>query len=152
MKAMGYEQRFQLRRLSARVRSAAARPRYPAALFDWIAALAPARHLAWDAGCGNGQATGELALRFDHVIASDSSVEQIALAPCIRGVEWRVAPAESTPLPAGAVDVAIAASAFHWFDLARFFRCYRLQCRPPAYLSPSVTAAMCFPRTLKSRF
>ena len=30
-----------------------ARPLYPAALFEWIAAEAPARDCAWDAGCGN---------------------------------------------------------------------------------------------------
>ena len=103
------------------LRYAAARPRYPAALFDWIADLAPARHLAWDAGCGNGQATVDLASRFDSVIATDSSAEQIALAPSMTSVEWRVGPVEETLLPASAVDAAIAANAFHWFDLARFY-------------------------------
>ena len=100
---------------------AAARPRYPAALFDWIAELAPARSLAWDVGCGSGQATVDLARRFNSVIASDESAEQISLAPRIKGVNWCVAPAEATELPAGAVDAAIAASALHWFDLARFY-------------------------------
>lgn len=100
---------------------AAARPRYPAALFDWIAALAPARSLAWDAGCGSGQATRDLATRFDAVIASDASAEQISLAPHIAGVEWRVAPVEAIELRDGAVDAAIAASALHWFDLDRFY-------------------------------
>ena len=60
---------------------AQARPRYPPALFDWIAAIAPARVLAWDAGCGNGQATIDLASRFERVIGTDSSEEQIRLAP-----------------------------------------------------------------------
>jgi SAM-dependent methyltransferase len=100
---------------------AAARPRYPAALFDWIADVAPARRLAWDAGCGSGQATVDLALRFESVIGSDSSAEQIALAPRICGIEWHVTPAEAIVLPTGTVDAAIAASAFHWFDLARFY-------------------------------
>ena len=29
-----------------------ARPLYPPALFDWLAAIAPARDLVWDAGWG----------------------------------------------------------------------------------------------------
>ena len=100
---------------------AQARPRYPPALFDWIAAIAPARVLAWDAGCGNGQATIDLASRFERVIGTDSSEEQIRLAPATPGVEWQVASAETANVPAGAVNAAIAANAFHWFDLARFF-------------------------------
>lgn len=102
-------------------RYAEARPRYPAALFDWIANIAPAKRLAWDAGCGSGQATVDLVSRFDSVIASDSSADQIALAPRILGIEWQVAAAEETSLPSGAVDAAIAASAFHWFAFARFY-------------------------------
>ena len=34
---------------------AAHRPTYPPALVDLLARLAPARRLAWDAGCGSGQ-------------------------------------------------------------------------------------------------
>ncbi|MGH6609190.1 MAG: class I SAM-dependent methyltransferase, partial [Burkholderiaceae bacterium] len=100
---------------------AAARPRYPESLFEWIASLARVRRFAWDAGCGNGQATGALAARFEKIIASDSSAEQIALAPHIANVEWRADAAESTALPAAEVDAAIAANALHWFDLPRFF-------------------------------
>lgn len=100
---------------------AQARPRYPTALFDWIAEVAPAGRLAWDAGCGNGQATIDLALRFERVIGTDSSAEQIALAPATPGVEWQAAPAETANLPTGAIDAAIAANAFHWFDFERFF-------------------------------
>ncbi len=103
------------------LRYASARPRYPAALFDWIADLAPARRLAWDAGCGSGQATVDLASRFDSVIANDLSAEQIALAPSIPRIEWRVAAAHEMLLPAGGIDAAIAASALHWFDLGRFY-------------------------------
>ena len=86
------------------LRYASARARYPAALFDWIADLAPARRLAWDAGCGSGQATVDLASRFDSVIANDLSAEQIALAPSIPRIEWRVAAAHEMLLPAGGID------------------------------------------------
>ena len=39
---------------------AAYRPRYPEELFDFLAERAPARKLAWDCACGNGQATIDL--------------------------------------------------------------------------------------------
>ena len=35
---------------------ACARPHYPTALFAWLSAQCEHRSLAWDAGCGNGQA------------------------------------------------------------------------------------------------
>ncbi len=54
------------------------RPTYPAQLFDWIATSAPGRGTAWDCACGNGQATLPLAERFERVIATDPSAEQIA--------------------------------------------------------------------------
>ena len=38
-----------------------ARPRYAPALFEWLATQAPSRTLAWDAGCGTGQASLGLA-------------------------------------------------------------------------------------------
>ena len=57
-----------------------ARPHYPEALFDWIAAEAPAHTCAWDAGCGNGQASVALAARFERVIATDPSERQLGNA------------------------------------------------------------------------
>ncbi len=50
------------------------------------------------------------------VIANDLSAEQIALAPSIPRIEWRVAAAHEMLHPAGGIDAAIAASALHWFD------------------------------------
>lgn len=52
---------------------AAARPAYPEALFGWLAAQCPRRELAWDAGCGNGQASVALAAHFRRVHAGDPS-------------------------------------------------------------------------------
>ena len=49
------------------------RPRYPAALFDFLASVAPERNLAWECACGSGQATIDLAGRFQRVIATDAS-------------------------------------------------------------------------------
>ena len=57
---------------------AAARPEYPDALFDVLAAVVPRSANVWEPGCGSGQATRGLAARFAHVHASDPSVQQIA--------------------------------------------------------------------------
>lgn len=101
-------------------RYAAARPHYPAVLFEWLAAQAPARRLAWDAGCGNGQAACALAEHFEHVVASDPSQAQIAAALPHPRVDYRVEPAETPSLEPASVDLVTVAQALHWFDLARF--------------------------------
>jgi len=100
---------------------AAYRPRYPDALFDYVAGLAPRRGLAWDCACGNGQATLGLAERFDRVIATDASAAQIAQAAPHPRVVYRVAPAESSGLEATSVDLVTVAQAMHWLDLDRFY-------------------------------
>jgi SAM-dependent methyltransferase len=98
-----------------------ARPTYPPALFDWLAAQAPRRELAWDCGCGNGQATGELAARFARVFASDPSANQVAQAKPIANVTFAVEPAERCSLADGSIDLVTIAQALHWFDHVRFF-------------------------------
>jgi ubiquinone/menaquinone biosynthesis C-methylase UbiE len=100
---------------------AAARPRYPDALFDWVAAIAPNRDLAWDCATGNGQAARGLATRFARVIATDASAAQLAHAEPHPRVEYRQATAEASGLPAASVDAVTVAQALHWFDLAAFF-------------------------------
>jgi len=100
---------------------ASARPEYPAALFDWIAAVAPARGLCWEAGCGSGQATRDLALRFDRVHAGDPSAAQVAQAPSLANVDFVVEAAEHCALPDTSADVACVAQALHWFDRDAYF-------------------------------
>lgn len=100
---------------------AAHRPTYPAALVDFLAEIAPGRALAWDCGCGSGQLSVLLAGRFGQVIATDASAAQIACAPRHAGVEYRCAPAEASGLAKGSVDLAVAAQAAHWFDLAAYY-------------------------------
>lgn len=101
---------------------AAYRPRYPGALFDFLADSAPARTLAWDCACGSGQATVDLAERFDRVIASDSSAAQIAQAPVHSRIEWRVTPAERSGIADASCDLVTVAQALHWLDIDAFFR------------------------------
>ena len=98
------------------------RPRYPDKLFDLLASIAPGRRRAWDVGAGSGQATVALAERFDHVIGTDVSAEQLARAPVDARIEWHVAPAESVPMIASrSVDLVTIAQALHWFDRERFY-------------------------------
>jgi len=100
---------------------AAHRPSYPAALVDFLARLAPARRLAWDAGCGSGQLSLLLAGPFERVVATDASPEQIARAAPHPKVEYRCAAAGVSGLPDSVVDLATAAQAAHWFDLPAYY-------------------------------
>ncbi len=106
---------------------AQARPQYPQALFDWIASVAPAHDLAWDAGCGNGQASRDLATRFDHVHATDPSAAQIAQASAPANVSFAVERGEQCSLADASVDAICVAQALHWFDREAFFaECVRV--------------------------
>jgi len=97
------------------------RPRYPTALFTWLAGQVGRHELAWDAGAGTGQASIALAAHFRRVIATDASAAQIQEAARHPNVEYRVARAESSGLPSGAADLVLAAQALHWFDVDAFF-------------------------------
>ena len=107
-----------------------ARPDYPAALFDRLAAAAPGRALAWDCGTGSGQAAGPLAERFDRVVATDASGAQLAHARRAERVHYVAARAEACPLADGAADLVAVAQALHWFDLPAFYAEARRVLRP----------------------
>ncbi|MBP2230256.1 SAM-dependent methyltransferase [Azospirillum agricola] len=111
------------------------RPTYPAALPDLLAGAAPARGLAWDVGCGNGQLSTALAGRFAAVAATDASAEQIANADPRPNIRYAVAPAESSGLDGSSCDLIVAAQAAHWFDLDRFYAEVRRVARPGAALA-----------------
>jgi SAM-dependent methyltransferase len=100
---------------------AAHRPRYPTALVEYLAEIAPSLHLALDCGCGTGQLSVRLASRFERVVATDASASQIANAEPHDRVEYRVAPAEKSGLPDGTVDLITVAQAAHWLDLDSFY-------------------------------
>lgn len=111
-----------------------ARPGYPEGLFDWLAQQAPDRALAWDAGCGNGQASAALARHFRQVIATDPSAQQIAQAPPHSSVQYRVEPAETPSLAPASASLVTVAQAMHWFDLDRFYAAVRRIAKPGAAL------------------
>jgi hypothetical protein len=109
---------------------AAHRPSYPAELFEFLAAAAPARRLAWDCATGNGQAALALAGHFERVIATDASVEQLAQAPAHERITYRCEAAERASLEAASCDLVTVAQAVHWFAGEPFFAAVRrVACR-----------------------
>ena len=97
------------------------RPGYPRALFEWLAAVAPDRRLAWDCGTGSGQAAVRLADHFAHVVATDPSSAQLAHASRRSGVHYAAMSAEHSALAAGSVSLVTVAQALHWFDQLAFY-------------------------------
>ena len=100
---------------------AAYRPLYPDALFEFLARLTRERKLALDCGTGNGQAAIGLAARFDKVVATDASAEQIEYATLHPKIEYRVAQSDASGLPTRSVNLVTAAQALHWFEPEKFF-------------------------------
>jgi SAM-dependent methyltransferase len=101
---------------------AAARPTYPPALFDWLAAQLDTHQHAWDAGTGNGQAALELAARFANVTATDASDAQLQQVTAHPRIRYLQAHSENAPLEDASVDLVTVAQAVHWFDMDAFNR------------------------------
>lgn len=97
------------------------RPRYPDALYAWLAATAPTRRHAVDVATGTGQAATGLAGHFRRVSAFDASAGQVRQAEGAPGLTYGVARAEELPLADGAADLVTVAQALHWLDLDRFY-------------------------------
>lgn len=100
---------------------AASRPRYPDALFTWLASLTSGHTLAWDAGCGSGQASTALAVHFEQVVATDASAAQVANAEPRANLTYHVAGECTETLRDQSVDLVTVAQAVHWFDRERFW-------------------------------
>jgi SAM-dependent methyltransferase len=117
------------------VHYARARPRYPDALFSYLASLVESRRLAWDCATGNGQATLGLAQHFERVVATDVSAEQLEHAVPHPRIEYRLAPAERSGLDDACGDLVTVGAAAHWFDLPAFLSEVRRVLRPNGLLA-----------------
>lgn len=111
------------------------RPTYPPELFAWLASRTRGHELAWDCGCGNGQAAIGLAPHFQRVIATDPSREQIENAVSHERIRYAVAPAEESGLQPASIDLVVVAQALHWFDFDRFYAEVRRVARPGGVLA-----------------
>jgi SAM-dependent methyltransferase len=100
---------------------AASRPRYPDALFAWLAEEVPGCGLAVDLAAGSGQATEGLARRFDRVVAAEASLAQLAAGGRMPGVSRLVSLAEELPLAPRSADLITVAQALHWLDHPRLW-------------------------------
>lgn len=97
------------------------RPHYPAALFDWLCSVTAGRERAWDCGTGNGQAAVALVSRFQDVIATDPSIDQLRNATRPPLLAYVGMTAEQAAIRSSSVDLVTVAQALHWFDRPRFF-------------------------------
>ena len=97
------------------------RPRYPSELFDYVESIVDRHQLAWDCGCGNGQATVAIAAHFSRVVGTDPSATQIDAAEARPNIDYRVEPAEHSSLAGASASLVTVAQALHWFDHAAFY-------------------------------
>jgi hypothetical protein len=98
------------------------RPTYPDALFEHILSFVSERKLLWDAGTGNGQTASKLAGKFETVIATDISPQQIAHATSVTNIEYRIESSGQTSLPDQSVNLITVSQALHWFPLDAFYK------------------------------
>jgi SAM-dependent methyltransferase len=97
-----------------------ARPPYPGELWARLSDLGLLRAgvRVVELGAGTGQATGPMLLAGASVTAVEPGE---ALAARLRkrwpAADVRIGTAEAVPLPTAAFDLAVAATAVHWFDL-----------------------------------
>jgi ubiquinone/menaquinone biosynthesis C-methylase UbiE len=111
------------------------RPHYPAALFEYLAAVAPEGARVWDCAAGTGQAAVGLSRVFGSIVATDASTDQIAQAKRQAGIEYRVATAEQSGLDDASVGLVTVAQALHWFDLNQFYAEVRRVLQPEGVLA-----------------
>ena len=98
------------------------RPRYPAALFEWLSSLPDRRDRALDVACGSGQAAVSLCQDFPHVIGCEPSFAQLQHAETHPVLDYVCSTAEQLPFADQQFDLITVAQAVHWFDHTRFNR------------------------------
>ncbi|CAD7700503.1 unnamed protein product [Ostreobium quekettii] len=98
------------------------RPTYPPALYaDQIYRRVQGFGLAVDVATGSGQVAAQLAKKFDRVVATDPSRQQLEQAPRLPNVTYSVGTAESIDLPPSSADLITVGNGLHWLDLPKFY-------------------------------
>lgn len=97
------------------------RPRYPSQLYDFIYANINSFERALDVATGNGQVAAELSKKFSEVHATDISTKQLAEAPLISNIHYKVEAGEDSTFPANYFDLITVAQAIHWFNFEKFY-------------------------------
>jgi SAM-dependent methyltransferase len=111
------------------------RPRYPDALFAYLASVTPHRQRAWDCATGNGQAALGLVPYFDEIIATDASQAQLENAVQHDKIVYQRVAAEHTNIGPQSVGLITVAQAFHWLDRDGFYREVRRVLKPGGALA-----------------
>ncbi|MBK9059114.1 MAG: class I SAM-dependent methyltransferase [Flavobacteriales bacterium] len=136
------------------------RPRYPDALFAYLASIAPSKRVVWDCATGSGQAAASLVDHFDQVVATDISEELLGQADPHERIHYRKADALASGLDDASIDLVTVANAMHWFHGEAFEREVRRVLNPNgviaawsfafAYIGPDVDRliAACMMRSL----
>lgn len=108
---------------------------YPAALYDYVLSFVHERRQAWDCATGNGQVAVALAGYVERVDATDLSQTQLAQAPSVPNVAYRVSPAEQTPFADAQFDLVTVGQAVHWFAVDLFHQEVRRVLKPGGVLA-----------------
>ena len=77
-----------------------------------------------DVGCGSGQSTNIFQPYFKKILGFDISAEQIKQAKLqnkFDNIDYMEGSAENIPVKDKSVDLIVAGTAAHWFDLEKFF-------------------------------
>lgn len=97
------------------------RPKYPPALFDYLASITPDTQQAWDCASGSGQCATGLRNSFVHVIATDGSESQVVHATHEKNISYMVSVSEQIAIRSNTIDLVTVAQALHWFDFEKFY-------------------------------
>lgn len=100
--------------------------------------MVPENGLAWDVGCGSGQATSSLANYFERVIGTDLAQSQLDLAVRKDNIFYAQSSAEDDPaflaeklnIQEHSVDLITVAQALHWMNTPTFFSNVRRFLKP----------------------
>jgi ubiquinone/menaquinone biosynthesis C-methylase UbiE len=98
------------------------RPDYPDKMIEYIISHVQNRITALDIATGNGQVARKLSPFFETVYATDISEKQIANAPQMPNIVYKVEAAEDTDFADEQFDLITVAQSIHWFDFDNFYR------------------------------